>query len=251
MIGGSVLASQSGSIAVEILPLLKRITIVGNSLGGIIQAIAGLAIFSGIASIVISTIGIIGACGKKRALLLIYSIVVIIIIILELSLAGALFGLKGELNENIRQQLLNLLRYYEGNVGDETTMAFNYLFYRFQCCGINAITFTNDFVNSAWGQGPLRINDQIPRWCCRGATPENVGQIQNIQLAQCARLPTPANAYVNNGCYDTFINRLVQYQGAFIAICVIILIVEVIAVIFSCMMARQVKNEENDIKNKS
>lgn len=72
--------------------------------------------------------------------------------------------------------------------------AFFYLKKQFHCCGVNPITYGNDFVSSIWWLNPLRGQAIIPGHCCVGADP-NTADFNINQL--CTINPSSVTAYID------------------------------------------------------
>ncbi|KAJ8313357.1 hypothetical protein KUTeg_009143 [Tegillarca granosa] len=110
------------------------------------------------------------------------------------------------LNNSIKNSLLDLLSSYEGNSGGALTLAWNFLFLLFKCCGVNAVSKTNDFTTTTWVTGGTAGSDVIPTWCCIG------------------------------GCYDSMYKLLNTFASIFLAIGIILFLIEGAAVVFSFIM---------------
>lgn len=239
IIAGGLLREKSETVNDKILPLLNKIGIgPGFTLGDLLEALAIIVIIIGVVAFGISVIGAFGACCKNRPLLIIYGIGVIIIAAIEIYVIKSWFDLKNKLNDWLKNELLNLLSDYEGNTSDILTIAWNFVFLLFNCCGVNAQSKVDDFASTTWAS--TRGSDIIPGYCCHGATAQTASSLYGTN---CTTSPTSSNAHVDTGCYTAIEEVLTGYSTTFITICFLILLVECIAVISAVMMVIQISND--------
>ncbi|XP_076109328.1 tetraspanin-18-like [Mytilus galloprovincialis] len=247
IIAGGMLREKSETVNDKVLPLLNEIGIgPGFTMGDLLEAIAILVIIIGIIAFTLSAIGGFGACCKNRVLLIIYGVGVILIGAAEIFVLKAWTDLKKELNETIKSTLLKLLNDYEGNTDDILTIAWNFVFLLFDCCGVNTQSSVDDFSTSTWAS-TTRGNDVIPGWCCKEAT---IDTASSLYGTNCTITPTSSNSYIETGCYTAIEKILTTYSSTFISICTIILLVEIVAVICAVVMVIQITNDVTSNRNR-
>ncbi|XP_071171979.1 tetraspanin-18-like [Mytilus edulis] len=247
IIAGGMLREKSETVNDKVLPLLNEIGIgPGFTMGDLLEAIAILVIIIGIIAFTLSAIGGFGACCKNRVLLIIYGVGVILIGAAEIFVLKAWTDLKKELNETIKSTLLKLLNDYEGNTDDILTIAWNFVFLLFDCCGVNTQSSVDDFSTSTWASA-TRGTDVIPGWCCKEAT---IDTASSLYGTNCTITPTSSNSYIETGCYTAIEKILTTYSSTFISICTIILLVEIVAVICAVVMVIQITNDVTSNRNR-
>ncbi|XP_052675113.1 tetraspanin-9-like isoform X1 [Crassostrea angulata] len=240
LIGGAIMNEKGGAYAAQYMPLLENISIGSFKMGSLVKALAGFGVSLGLFAVVIAIIGIAGAITRMRLLLIIYGAVIIIILLLEFVALGGWFTFKHEMVASIKDQMLNLIQRYDGNAANQLTRAWNFLFLTFHCCGVNPVILGNDFVSSIWWLNPLRGQAIIPGHCCVGADP-NTADFNINQL--CTINPSTVTAYIDRGCYNEMSNIMNPYSSTFIAIGVVLVIIEICAVIAAFGMLSQMKND--------
>ncbi|XP_052061292.1 tetraspanin-9-like [Mytilus californianus] len=247
IIAGGMLREKSETVNDKVLPLLNEIGIgPGFTMGDLLEAIAILVIIIGIIAFTLSTIGGFGACCKNRVLLIIYGIGVVLIGAAEIFVLKAWTDLKKELNETIKSTLLKLLKDYEGNTEDILTIAWNFVFLLFDCCGVNTQSSVDDFSTTTWAS-TTRGTDVIPGWCCKEA---KIDTASSLYGTNCTITPTSSNSYYETGCYTAIEKILTTYSTTFISICTLILLVEILAVISAVVMVIQISNDVNSNRHR-
>ncbi|XP_063439745.1 tetraspanin-9-like [Mytilus edulis] len=248
MAAGIAVQAKGGEYLQSYLPLLDNIEIGNTRMGFLLRAVAGMVIATGIFSIVVSLMGIVGACKRLVVLLIIYGVIIIVLLVLEITVLGVSFQIKQEFQGNLRQKMLQLIQNYEGDFGSILTTAWNFLFLTFQCCGVNQQIQVNDFISTLWWQTPTRGPRVVPTFCCKGATPDSA---TTAFVQPCTLAVNPATSYVDRGCYDILNQLLDQYTSAFIAICILIVIVQIIAAATSFILVSQIRKEDKEMSDKN
>lgn len=75
MAAGIAIQAKGGEYLQSYLPLLDNIEIGNTRMGFLLRAVAGMVIATGIFSIVVSLMGIVGACKRLVVLLIIVSLI--------------------------------------------------------------------------------------------------------------------------------------------------------------------------------
>ncbi|XP_061188134.1 tetraspanin-9-like [Saccostrea echinata] len=230
---GALIYKESGLVNDDISPVLNAITGGDFTLSDLIKIIAIAIIVIGVFTFLVSAAGIVGTCGKFRPILVTYGVIVFLCGIGEIWVLAEVAKLKNKLNDTIKEELLNVLSYYKGYNLDIISIAWNLIFYLFECCGVNKQSRVDDFQSTAWSRG----SDVIPGYCCREAT---LLTAANLNGTACTTNPTAQNAYVESGCYDFLNDRLTGYSDGVISVATFILVTEVMAIIASLILFWQI-----------
>lgn len=222
----------------EIKPLLNNISIGGLSLGNLVDSLSITFICIGVFITIVAGLGAFGACCKNRCLLMIYAIIVLLLFIMQITVIALWFTMRNEFESRVKSELKTQLNSYTNAdlSSHEISTSWNYLFIYLSCCGVNTVTgTTNDFDTSTWITGGNAGSDQIPIFCCNGVTASNYNTTTNTACTQ----TVTSGQYHGTGCYDAAYNLVTRYSTIFIAIIVIIFVLELLAVIFAISMCRQ------------
>lgn len=128
---------------------------------------AALLLVGGIVTFAVASVGIIGACGMWRPLLLIYAIAVALIIILEFVAAIVAFVFVDEITDQIRENMEDAIRDYRFNSTDEdfdedVNDVVNRVQDTFECCGVDNATdwfsINGNFTRDNGNQPPASCN---------------------------------------------------------------------------------------------
>ncbi|XP_048778891.1 tetraspanin-9-like [Ostrea edulis] len=233
LIIGALIYQKSGLVNDDISPVLNAITGGDFTLSDLIKIIAVVIIVIGVFTFLVSGSGIVGACGKNRPVLVVYAVTVFLCDAVEIFVLVEVAKLKNKLNDTIKSALLTLLSNYKGYEVDVYSIAWNLIFYLFECCGVNKQSVVDDFQSTAWSRG----SDVIPGYCCKEATLTTASKLNGTT---CTTNPTPQNAYINSGCYDFLNDILSGYSDAVISVSTFILFTEAMAIIASLILFWQI-----------
>ncbi|XP_022326513.2 uncharacterized protein LOC111126287 isoform X1 [Crassostrea virginica] len=233
IIVGSLIYKESGLVNDDISPVLNAITGGDFTLSDLIRIIAIVIIVIGVFSFLVSGLGIVGTCGKFRPVLVVYAVIVFLCGATEVFVLAEVAKLKLKLNNAIKGELLTVLSYYKGYNVDVISIAWNLIFYLFECCGVNKQSLVDDFQSTAWSRG----SDVIPGYCCREAT---LSTASSLNGTSCTTAPTAQNAYMNSGCYDFLNDRLTKYSDGVISVATFILVTETLAIIATLILFWQI-----------
>lgn len=229
----------------RITEMLRNTELVGFNLGNIIVVLSVTIIIVGVFTVAVSVNGGLGAYLKKKWLLIMYVIIVLLILILQVALFVVWCKFTYGTNNWLKQQMDNLLRYYNGIQGadDVYSRGWNLLFVLIDCCASSSPLLQNDFLTlgTFWWLNPFRQLDQIPYTCCKEATIDNYLFGRNLQCT----VNMDPQLYRHRGCYEALHQIMTDVSAAAIAITVILIVTEVLAVIAAIMMIRSIKHEVN------
>ncbi|OWF52420.1 tetraspanin-9-like [Mizuhopecten yessoensis] len=230
-------------VSEKVLPLMSTLTFGGISLAGAAQGLSIALIIVGTFLFLIAFIGILGACCGWRMALIIYAVVVLVLWVAQLVIVCLYITMKEKINTEVQEQMLAQL--HDNYIADELTSintttsskistAWNYLFIQLKCCGVHPVSLlSNDFDNTQWRKDNPLITAKIPKSCC-GATETNYLVFSNPQCTD-----SLVTGYYENGCFNTIYNLIASYNIAFIAVGVITLLVQGVAIASACMIYRQ------------
>lgn len=220
----------------EILPLLQQLSFGALNVGDLAKGLSVTLIIFGTFVLIVSMFGCCGAFCQQRLCLVVYAAFVLIFFLAKLVVVILWFVWNDKIQTWMKTELLSQLHNnYKNNdlTSHEISSAWNYMFMSLSCCGVNAVTgTTNDFDSSVWIASAGSKN--IPTFCCTGVTASNYATYSD---SGCTDSVT-ANFYTK-GCYDATYDLLSSYSTAFIAILVIILLVELVAFIGSIVIIKQ------------
>ncbi|XP_033759286.1 tetraspanin-9-like [Pecten maximus] len=243
LIPGILVHVNADYVNEQILPLMSTFTFGGISLAGAAQGLSIALIVVGAIIFLIAIIGILGACCGWRMALIIYATVVLVLWIAQLVIVCLYITMKDKINTEVQEQMLDQL--HQNYVADELSTlntttsskistAWNYLFIQLKCCGVHPVSLlSNDFDETEWRKSNPTMTARIPKSCC-GATESNYLVFSNPQCTD-----SLVTGYYESGCFDTIYNLIDRYNVAFIAIGVITLIVQGVAIASACMIYRQ------------
>jgi hypothetical protein len=187
-------------------------------------------------------LGFLGCCGasrENRCFLLLYGIIVLLVALVLAIGTGVVFGFKDQLLEEGRLAMdENLMQEYEYstdvNKTNIPTNVLNLIMTELRCCGVSDYT---DFQRKApnWPRELV-----VPAACCR--LQDKTSTLQPVD-SSCQTNPTPANSYMNTGCYDKIVrlvkDNLMTVLGAIIGLIVLLLIASTFAFMLFNAVNRQ------------
>lgn len=243
IIPGILLLINNDVINDNILPLFQQVSLGSSNFGDLAKSLPIALICLGTFVLIISVVGLLGACCCKiRCFLMVYAIIVILLLIGKIVVLALWYfmndkfisTIKGELKTNLETKYTN-----DDLTSDQTSTSWNYLFLTFECCGVNAVSSsTNDFDNSPWQTGSPSYD--IPYGCCPGVTSSNY----TLTAATNPLCPvTPVGQYAK-GCYDAVYDFIKGYSLWFYIGGPMIFLVEIIGII--CAIYLFCKHEKDD-----
>ncbi|KAL4234429.1 hypothetical protein ACF0H5_006076 [Mactra antiquata] len=226
----------------KVIQMLRNATLGGLNLGDVIVALSAMVIVIGVFTMLVSADGGIGACFRKRGLLVVYIVILVIIMLIEIALFVVWCKFTYGTNTWLKEQFNNLFRYYNGIQGatDAFSEGWNLMFILLDCCGSSPISsMRNDFLalQTYWWTSPNRLpQDQIPYSCCKESNLNNFRFNRNVFCTQTAQPGT----YRTRGCYEAFRKLLTDVSGGAIAVIVLLLVTQVLAIISAIILIRSI-----------
>lgn len=229
----------------EVIHTLNQVSFNGSlSLGDVAKGLSTFAICLGVFIVLISGMGLFGACCKVKCLLIMYAVLVIIIVIVQCVCIGLWVAMKDQVDTTVKSKMNDVLNQYQGySTTHEVSVGWNLLFIGFDCCGVEAVHATsnnNEFAGSYWVNNGAAGSKKIPPSCCSAATETNYAT-----YTEAACTDTITSGYRTKGCYEKFNDFIDKYQYWAIGVSATLIVIEIIAVIAAFLICYQVgkKNE--------
>ncbi|XP_052062641.1 tetraspanin-1-like [Mytilus californianus] len=227
---GIVVATGSNIFGGYIEPLFRDAG--GNESVGsffLYVAISGAVLGSFI--LVIASVGACGACCNKKCLLYSYVAAMGVILVIEIALV-VVCVLKWDWVESQLKSALKLSindQYAGSTATDSISVAWNYAFVTFHCCGV----FNSTDLSSAkkWNS-----TNKIPSTCCivTGSFPDQSDPTD----PSCPTQPTTGNSHAHKGCYEHILDLILQYNDYILGISVAIATLQIFTLVAAIVIAR-------------
>ncbi|XP_061165089.1 tetraspanin-9-like [Saccostrea echinata] len=227
----------------NVKPLMKTLSYGDVNLADVADGLSISMIILGTFTVLVAVLGLCGACKSNKKCLCVYSIIVLTLLVLQL-VGVALWAVANDkVTNSIKSELLtNLQTHYtkEDLSSHEISTAWNYLFMKLSCCGVNDNqNMTNDFTNPPWKASSG--SKKIPIFCCTGI---NTNNYNLITFTSCT--DHVDKGFYNTGCYSAVESAVSTYTLYFIATGCIILGVEIVGLVCACCLCKNIgkKNQE-------
>ncbi|KAK3107864.1 hypothetical protein FSP39_023850 [Pinctada imbricata] len=225
VIPGALIIADVEYLNSNVMPLLKQLSYGGTNLADVADGLAVTMLVIGLAIMFLALMGICGAVKKYKTCLCIYAIIVLAMLIVQIVLVILWIVAYDRVENRIQGEMLTNLQSkytYADITSEEISTAWNYLFMKLKCCGVNAQTSTtnNDFTSTPWKTGGA--SDNIPIFCCSGIDENSYSAVTFTACTQ-----TMTTAVYANGCYTELKKQLEKYTIYYIAAGITILIIEV------------------------
>ncbi|XP_045208187.2 tetraspanin-18-like [Mercenaria mercenaria] len=225
----------------EVTSVLNEVSFNNNlKLGNVANSLSILIICLGAFILIVAALGAFGACCKNRCMLVVYAIIVMLIFIIQIVAVALWFTMKNKVEDEVKGKLDEALKKYEGvSSTNEVSVGWDLIFIGFDCCGVDAVNSNNqnEFSETTWWSS--RGSDFVPYSCCKSATEDNYKTGTETTCTQ----STLTNVQ-EKGCYNAFKDFLKKYETAAIAIGIVLLIVELIAIIFAFLLCRAIGKQD-------
>jgi len=177
--------------------------------------------------LVISFFGCCGAINESPCMLGTFATLVAICLLVQIVCAGIVISYKNNFTEGLKEELYkdleNVTTKSEAGFDFNSTNTLIILQEHLHCCGVNG--------SSDWKHvSETYLDNQYPPSCC--ALNSTTGQTCDAD-----------HAYKGDGCYETFVDEIkggVVVIGAF---GIILALVQVLAIVFACVMAKSFKRD--------
>lgn len=170
----------------------------------------------GIIILIISTLGLYSSKKQKRVLFIIYLIAMIIL--LASLVAGCLlsFIFKETVDRSLRLYMLNTVRNYDPyDPNNPTTMGWNFIQTKFECCGIQPFDMGKDKHWMEWAEN-RHVNPngehRVPETCCKM-------NHWTQERFDCNTKDFAVSEFINDAdCYDVLYSKIMEKSGMIIMI---------------------------------
>lgn len=238
------------ALSSDVTPALNSVDVAGYKLGDLANNLSIVFIVIGVFILLVSGLGLFGACCEVRWMLVVYAILVLILLIIKIAAVVLWFKMRTDFEETVKTGLLESLKKdyksdFLNNTENSISNGWNYVFLTFDCCGVNSVInkTNNDFTMTPWckegecsqANGTMIV---IPRTCCTG-----VDQSNYITHANPACYRDVTGSYNKEGCYDAVKDLISTYGTVFIAISIAVMVVELVAAVFAFLICRQAGSE--------
>jgi len=194
---------------------------------GQVVATSIVLIVAGVLVCLVGFMGCCGACMGNSCMLKTYGILLTVLLIAEIGVGIAAFVYKGDVEDSLKTDMLNLIPNYNNADGEDPdlviTQAWDTLQENLKCCGVS-----ND---TDWRDNKNITTNGVPDSCCKDVKP-GCGQLS----------PNPDKIYTQ-GCIDAFKDQLEDHieivGGVGIGICIL----QLIAIIVSFWVGKKMAED--------
>ncbi|XP_052244821.1 tetraspanin-4-like isoform X2 [Dreissena polymorpha] len=234
LITGLWLLRLSGLMDSDVKFLLASISDDRSQFGYFLFAITILFIVAGGILLFVSVFGAVSAWKKIKPCLIIYLVVTICVIVVQGVIVGMLIKSRVTSGEWLEGALKTKLQSYTGPTAtDSTSVGFNKMFLKVQCCGVSS--YADMAAIAAWSTKPA--STKVPASCCKGA--DDTSSQSSTTHVTCT--DTPQDFYAT-GCFekiDTIIDSISLISKIVSGIS---FICHVLAIVLSCLTMDRVTN---------
>lgn len=204
----------------------------------LIKAAAIAVTVVGVLIFVVSGLGCCGACTESKACLNGFAVFLAFIVLLQLIsiiLAGALHSM---IEKELRKEMNGTLHRFEND--SVITHGWNFMQIEMKCCGIHNLT---DW--GSWYHNPDYANATVPASCCvQLNTTGNYSHPIPTYPDQCYNAAksneTDSDYVYRQGCYEGLQNWFISKVGIFIAVVSVIIFIQMLVVILSCVLKKKI-----------
>jgi len=175
---------------------------------GVLEQAAYLLIAVGTLIFIISFLGYCGALQESRILLTAYGLFILLVFGLQIAAIVLTLVYKGQADEHTRRFLQSSLSSYSPeSPRDALSVSWDLVMSTQHCCGVNNYTDFRDARKFQESTREERIGRVVPESCCI-----LLGARRLLQPAdpRCVIEPNTVNSYYDKGCYNKFINKLLD-----------------------------------------
>ncbi|XP_069688524.1 CD82 antigen-like [Periplaneta americana] len=199
----------------------------------VIEQAAYILIAAGAFMFLVSFLGYCGALRESRCLLTCYGVFLLIILLMEITAGGLAAAYRHEAEKETRVFLKSSIsKYYAAKEKDAVTLMWDYFMANLQCCGVDSY---EDFSDSKkWNEG--KGNKTIPEACC---VLEDVSKFQP-KFKNCPSRPSDSNSYWKKGCYDAFVELIMENINIAIGIGIGLGLIQLLGIILAFCLCRSI-----------
>lgn len=184
-----------------------------------------IVILTGFIIAFISFFGCYGAYKENRCMINFFAICVFVIFVLQVACIIAAFVTKGKADVLVEEALVEIVKNYTKNASYKEFMDFCQDTLR--CCGIQ--NYTNY-------EGVFTEGDRVPQSCCKDTT--------NCTTSFDPKNPREKHDFFEEGCSSKVATFLKVRIEIVIVVAAVICFIELLAILFSCCMSRNIEKYE-------
>lgn len=245
LITGLLVVLNEDVINDEVYPALQSISIASTNLGDLAKGLSITLIVIGSFVVILSFVGACGAGCEIRCCLIIYMVIVAILFLAKVVIVILWIVMSAEVENKLKSEMKKgLAKFSQDSItGDETSTGWNFLQMNLECCAVDVVNgATNDYDISDWQINGAPATD-IPLSCCPGVTSPTYDTNSATASCKVASGVAPSGNY-SKGCYDAVKDFIKKYSIAFIVVGVFILLLEVAAIIFACVICKRAGKDQ-------
>lgn len=203
---------------------------------GVLEQAAYLLIAVGSLIFIISFIGYCGALQESRVLLTAYGLFIILVFGLQITAIVLTILYKGQADSHSRAFLKSSLSSYSPHSPrDALSVSWDLVMSSQQCCGVNNYTDFRDarqFQEKSREEGIGRV---VPESCC---ILEGHRRLLLPADDRCVAAPNNLNSYFDKGCYNKFVNKILDNLNLVFGTMVGLGAAQFLAIVFSFCICR-------------
>ncbi|XP_078323440.1 tetraspanin-18B-like [Crassostrea virginica] len=226
----------------DVKPALNGVTFSSFKLGDFIDSLAILFIVIGAFVLIVSGLGLFGACCEVKCMLVTYAVLVMVLFLMKVVAVALWFTMKSALEDVVKKGMMDSFqKNYKAddlNNADVLSNAWNYMFLSLDCCGV--VNIKTDLGSSnPWVAG-LLPGVHVPKTCCTGVDATNYNS--NPNPGPCT---SGTSGYNTKGCYEAVTGEITTYGNIFVGVGIAILVIELLAVVFAFVICCQAGSKDN------
>lgn len=254
LIAGALALSDVGNVNTDhVKPLLDTIEVGSFQVGSMATNLSILFIVIGVFIMIVSGLGLFGACCQNKCMLVVYAVLVLILLLMKIVIIALWFTMKDKVESEIKAKLVTALKnnYKDDTITNSNSVsnAWNYMFMTLDCCAVNPVKgTTNDFDSTAWcttSPGSCQAtSSEVPKTCCLGVTESTYSSAP----ATC-HSNVDSGTYNSKGCYDALKDKLLSMSPSIIGVSITIILLEILAVIFAFLVCSQAGDKTSGLSD--
>lgn len=231
----------------DVKPALNGVSVASYKLGDLVDSLAILFIVIGAFILIVSGLGLFGACCEVKCMLVTYAVLVMILFVMKVAAIALWFTMRSGFEDVVKDGMLKSLNdNYKTDTLDSTypiSNSWNYLFLSLQCCGVVDINTDLGTGTPTWVTSSSHpTGTKIPKTCCAGVDSSNYKS--NPKLATCQ----PGTSDFNSkGCYAALKDEITTYGKIFVGVGITILLIELLAVVFAFVICCQTGDKNHAV----
>lgn len=232
---GILMKVNVSAINHDVKPALNGVSVASYKLGDLVDSLALLFILIGAFILIVSGLGLFGACCEVKCMLITYAVLVMILFVMKTAAIALWFTMKSGFEDVVKDGMVKSLKdnYKKDTLDSNNAISnsWNLMFMSLQCCGVEDMK-TDLGASPAWASS-LSGGTKIPRTCCIGVDSSNY-------LSSPPTTCTQGIADYNmKGCYAALKDEITTYGKIFVGVGITILLIELLAVVFAFMICCQ------------